>query len=70
MIICSSPASRLEEELPELAAALKDLLDSRPDKTVYIRAPREKEYGDIVAVMDAVKGAGAVPIGLQVDFLT
>jgi len=56
-------------QLPELASTLRDLLDARPDKTVYIRAPREKPYGDVVAVMDAIKGAGAVPIGLQVDFL-
>jgi biopolymer transport protein ExbD len=56
-------------QLPELATILRDLLDERPNKTVYIRAPRETAYGDIVAVMDTVKAAGASPIGLQVDFL-
>jgi biopolymer transport protein ExbD len=56
-------------QLPELGSVLRDLLDARPDKTVYIKAPKDKAYGDIVAVMDAVKGAGAVPIGLQIDFL-
>lgn len=56
-------------QLPELAGTLKDLLDQRPDKTVFIKAPKDKPYGDIVAVIDTVKGAGATPIGLQIDFL-
>lgn len=56
-------------QLPELAGTLKDLLDQRPDKTVFIKAPKDKPYGDIVAVIDAVKGAGATPIGLQIDYL-
>jgi biopolymer transport protein ExbD len=56
-------------QLPELAGTLKDLLDQRPDKTVFIKAPKDKPYGDIVSVIDAVKGAGATPIGLQIDYL-
>jgi biopolymer transport protein ExbD len=56
-------------QLPELATTLKDLLDQRPDKTVFIKAPKDKPYGDIVAVIDTVKGAGASPIGLQIDYL-
>jgi biopolymer transport protein ExbD len=55
--------------LPELATTLRDLLDQRPDRTVYVKAPRNKQYGDILAVIDAIKGAGASPIGLQIDFL-
>jgi biopolymer transport protein ExbD len=55
--------------LPELAVTLRDVLDQRPDRTVYIKAPRDKRYGDILAVIDAIKGAGASPIGLQIDFL-
>jgi biopolymer transport protein ExbD len=56
-------------QLPELYTTLKDLLEQRPDKTVFIKAPKDKPYGDIVAVIDAVKGAGASPIGLQIDYL-
>ena len=40
------------------------------EKTVFIRAPRALAYGDVVKVVDAVKGAGATPIGLQIDDLT
>ncbi|HKV38871.1 MAG TPA: biopolymer transporter ExbD [Blastocatellia bacterium] len=56
-------------QLPELGTVLKDLLDSRPDKVVFIKAPKAKPYGDIVSVIDVVKGAGANPIGLQIDYL-
>jgi biopolymer transport protein ExbD len=55
--------------LVELGTTLKDLLEQRPDKTVFIKAPKDKQYGDIVAVIDVVKGAGAQPIGLQIDYL-
>jgi biopolymer transport protein ExbD len=59
----------------DLETTLKGILDQRAqnnpeaDKTVFIKAPKDKLYGDIVAVIDAVKGAGAQPIGLQIDFL-
>lgn len=56
-------------QLPDLAGTLKDLLDERPDKTVFIKAPKDKPYRDIVSVIDVVKGAGATPIGLQMDYL-
>ncbi|HEY3136982.1 MAG TPA: biopolymer transporter ExbD [Blastocatellia bacterium] len=55
--------------LVDLGTTLKDLLEQRPDKTVFIKAPKDKQYGDIVAVIDTVKGAGAQPIGLQIDYL-
>jgi biopolymer transport protein ExbD len=56
--------------LIELGPTLKVLLEQRVVKTVYIRAPKEKRYGEIVEVIDVLKGAGAEPIGLQIDFLT
>ncbi len=70
----SGPAQQIELNskpmtLQELATTLKDLLEQRPDKTVFIKAPKDKQYGDIVAVIDTVKGAGAQPIGLQIDYL-
>lgn len=34
---------------------------------VFIRAPRELDYGSVVKVIDAVKFAGADPIALQID---
>ena len=43
--------------------------EERVEKTVYIKAPRSIWYGDVVKVIDGIKGAGAAPIGLQVDDL-
>src|SRR6266404_2299352 len=47
-----------------------DLPDSvRIEKTVFIKAPRSLPYADVVRVLDGLKGAGASPIGLQIDDL-
>ncbi|HLA12191.1 MAG TPA: biopolymer transporter ExbD [Pyrinomonadaceae bacterium] len=43
--------------------------DERIEKTVFVKAPRSFPYGDVVKVIDAIKGAGANPVGLQVDDL-
>jgi biopolymer transport protein ExbD len=47
-----------------------DLPDSlRVEKTVFIKAPRALPYADVMLVLDSLKGAGASPIGLQIDDL-
>ena len=51
----------------EARSDLKD--DERIEKTVFVKAPRATKYGDVVKVIDAIKGAGANPVGLQVDDL-
>lgn len=43
--------------------------DQRIEKTVFVKAPRALKYGEVVKVIDAIKGAGANPVGLQVDDL-
>ncbi|HWT02576.1 MAG TPA: biopolymer transporter ExbD [Pyrinomonadaceae bacterium] len=64
-----------------LSATLSDVLRKREEqrvtkfgtdiieKTVFIKAPESFKYGEVVRVIDAVKGAGATPVGLQVDAL-
>lgn len=39
------------------------------EKTVFIKSPKSVTYGNVVRVIDAVKFAGAEPIGLQIDDL-
>jgi biopolymer transport protein ExbD len=39
------------------------------EKTVFVKAPRSMKYGEVVKVIDAIKGAGANPVGLQIDDL-
>lgn len=47
-----------------------DLPESeRIEKTVFIKAPRSIPYGEVTKVIDALKGAGANPVGLQLDDL-
>jgi biopolymer transport protein ExbD len=43
--------------------------DRRIEKTVFIKAPRSISYGEVAKVIDGVKGAGADPVGLQLDGL-
>jgi biopolymer transport protein TolR len=39
------------------------------ERTVFIKAPKSLNYGEVVKVIDAVKIAQADPIGLQIDDL-
>jgi biopolymer transport protein ExbD len=43
--------------------------EARIQKTVFVKAPRSLPYGEVVKVIDGIKGSGAEPIGLQVDEL-
>src|SRR5829696_1699994 len=36
--------------------------EDRIEKTVFVKAPRAAKYGDVVKVIDAIKGAGASPV--------
>jgi biopolymer transport protein ExbD len=54
------PGMETRTDLPE---------DERLERTVFVKAPRSLKYGDVVKVIDAIKGAGASPVGLQVDDL-
>jgi biopolymer transport protein ExbD len=52
---------------------LRDRIDlpeeMRIEKTVFIKAPRSIPYADVIHVLDGIKGAGASPVGLQIDDL-
>jgi biopolymer transport protein ExbD len=43
--------------------------EMRIEKTVFIKAPRSLPYADVLRVLDGIKGAGANPVGLQIDDL-
>lgn len=53
----------------ELMARADLAPDERVERTVFVRAPRSVAYGEVAKVIDAVKGAGAQPVGLQTDEL-
>jgi len=43
--------------------------EDRIAKAVFVKAPRSLKYVEVVKVIDAIKGAGGNPIGLQIDDL-
>jgi len=43
--------------------------NDRIEKTVFIKAPATFKYGDVVKIIDTVKGAGSNPVGLQTEAL-
>ena len=47
----------------------KEEKDEKIEKTVFIKAPRSADYGQVVKLIDAVNLAGANPISLQIDDL-
>jgi biopolymer transport protein ExbD len=48
----------------ELASRLRDIFQSRSDKTIFVRATGTVPYGRVVQAMDIAKGAGVERIGI------
>jgi biopolymer transport protein ExbD len=55
-----SPVSNLED----LDQRLKDIFQTRSDKTMFVRADGKIPYGKVVEAMDVAKGAGVERIGI------
>jgi biopolymer transport protein ExbD len=53
--------------LKEVFAARKENLEN--ERTVFIKAPKNIDFGAVAKVVDAVKMSGAAPISLQIDRL-
>ena len=56
--------NKQDETLPALESRLREIFASRRDKTLYIAGAGSLRYGDIVAVVDAGKGAGVERVGI------
>jgi biopolymer transport protein ExbD len=50
--------------LAELESRLRDVFESRKEKTMFIVGDPSLLYGEIVAVIDAAKGAGVEKVGI------
>lgn len=59
--------NRVYAENAELNKNLTE--DEKIEKTVFIKAPRNADYGSVAKVIDAVNLSGANPISLQIDDL-
>jgi biopolymer transport protein TolR len=55
-----SPVSNMED----LDQRLKDIFQTRSDKTMFVRADGKIPYGRVVEAMDVAKGAGVERIGI------
>ena len=56
-------------ETETLEKSFSDLLGEKEDKTAFLKIPKSLKYGDVEAVIDLLKSAGAKPIGLQIHEL-
>ena len=50
--------------IDDLETRLRDIFESRKDKTMFIVGDPSLRYGDIVEVIDAAKGAGVEKVGI------
>ena len=55
-----SPVATMEE----LDSRLKDIFQTRSDKTMFVKASGKVPYGKVVEAMDVAKGAGVERIGI------
>jgi biopolymer transport protein ExbD/biopolymer transport protein TolR len=51
----------------KITAKVKDRIADKLDKTVFIKSDARAKYGDVVAVVDAVRAAGVDAVGLLAD---
>ena len=51
-------------QLAELESKLRDIFETRKEKTMFIVGDPTLRYGDIVSVIDAAKGAGVEKVGI------
>jgi biopolymer transport protein ExbD len=60
LTVNKSPVANMEE----LDQRLKDIFQTRSDKTMFVRASGKIPYGKVVEAMDVAKGAGVERIGI------
>lgn len=53
--------------MQELETKLRDVFETRKDKTMFIAGDGGLRYGEIIAVIDAAKGAGVDKVGIVTE---
>ena len=53
--------------LHELESRLRDIFETRKEKTMFIAGDGALRYGEIIAVIDAAKGAGVEKVGIVTE---
>ena len=63
-----SPSDTPEEmNTRELLSALEKLLTEDPERTVVVAADRNIDYGDVIRMLDQLRGLGFAKISLQTE---
>jgi biopolymer transport protein ExbD len=50
--------------MDELPLRIRDIFETRSDKTIFLRAAPTLTYGDVVSVLDVAKGNGVERVGI------
>jgi len=50
--------------MDELPLRIRDIFETRSDKTIFLRAAPSLKYGAVVAVLDVAKGNGVERVGI------
>ena len=53
--------------IAELQNRLRDVFETRREKTMFIVGDPSLRYGEIIAVIDAAKGAGVEKVGIVTE---
>jgi biopolymer transport protein TolR len=59
--------NKQDTTLPELETKLRAIFEQRKDNTMFIAGAPSLRYGEIVAVIDAAKGAGVEKVGIVTE---
>ena len=59
--------NKQEVSIQELEQRLRTIFEERKDKRMFIMGAGSLRYGDIVAVIDAAKGAGVEKVGIVTE---
>jgi biopolymer transport protein TolR len=59
--------NKQDVSVDDLEDRLRTIFEERKDKTMFIAAAGNLRYGDIVAVIDAAKGAGVEKVGIVTE---
>ena len=54
-------------QIADLASEIKQFLASNPNGQAVISADQETKHGDVIQVMDLVKGAGLSKLAIQIE---
>ncbi len=59
--------NKQDTTIADLESKLREIFEQRKDKTMFIAGAGSLRYGEIVAVIDAAKGAGVEKVGVVTD---